>query len=102
MSVFVAAFLFVAPELPSVGIGWVARSFWWLGIVVFVLAVVPAVVLIANRVVSATRQVRLYAEDAAEHASRIDLTPLTAGLERTRGLAGQAAARASRPGPAGG
>lgn len=99
MTVLATAFRLVGPELSSLGIGWVARFFWWFGIGVFVLVVVPAVVLIANRVVSATRQIRLYAQDAAQHASSIDLAPLTAGLERTRELVGQSATRAPRRGP---
>jgi hypothetical protein len=61
------------------GIGAIPLVLWWLALVGFYLVVVPVVVLIANRVVIALREIRNYAADILEHgiglAGNLDPVP---------------------------
>lgn len=62
-----------------IAIGVRAVSLWWLALAGFFLVVVPVVVLVANRVVAALREIRAYAEDILEHgvglAGNLDPVP---------------------------
>jgi hypothetical protein len=61
------------------GIGPIPLVLWWLALAGFVLVVIPVVVLIANRVVRALRQIREYTADILEHgvgvAGNLDPVP---------------------------
>lgn len=81
----------------SLAVGLVALLFWWAGIAAFLFVIVPVIVLIGNRVVSATRQIRAYAEDIAEHAAAVaaGLDDVTA-LRETGRLASEVQERTRR------
>lgn len=83
--------------MEPLAVGAVAQSFWWIGIAVFVLAVVPAVVLLADRIVSATRRIREAAEEVAEGAERVEENlAAIARFESVRAVAEQAGERGRR------
>lgn len=69
------------------GIGTVAFALWWLALGLFFAIMVPVVIIVANGIVVAARQVRDYAEDVLEHgvglAGNLDPVP---ELGRTREL----------------
>ena len=74
------------------GIGPIPLVLWWLALLAFYLVVVPVVVLIANRLVIALRQIRDYTADILEHgvgvAGNLDPVP---ELLTTRELVGRIA-----------
>lgn len=63
---------------------------WWLGLAVVVLAVIPAVLLVAVQIVRALTEIRRYSDDILEHgvglAGALDPVP---ELERTRALSAE-------------
>ncbi|CAN5196986.1 hypothetical protein BH20ACT24_BH20ACT24_12550 [soil metagenome] len=62
-----------------VALGFWPALLWWVAIAGFFLVVVPVVVLVANRLVLALRQIRSYATDILEHgvglAGNLDPVP---------------------------
>lgn len=72
-------------------VGPVAKGFWWAGIAVFVLVVVPAVIVLANRLVAAVRRTRDATADVAEHVGGVrENVEVVATLEETARLLEQA------------
>ncbi len=67
-------------------------ALWWIGNAVLLLVVIPAVVVVAQRVLRPALEIRRYADDAAEHGALLPshLDPLE-DLDRTRELAGHVA-----------
>ena len=60
---------------------------WWIGNIVFVAVIVPAVVLILIQVLTPIREIRAYADDIAEHGGLFGPhLDATAELARTRDL----------------
>jgi hypothetical protein len=70
---------------------------WWLALAAFYLGVIPAVILVANRLIRAVREIRAYAEDVLEHGVGItrELEPVPE-LLRTREAATEIAAGIER------
>ncbi|MDX1659611.1 MAG: hypothetical protein R3343_12380 [Nitriliruptorales bacterium] len=50
-------------------IGPVAATFWWIGLVVLVLVVIPAVAVIALRLIQVVAEIRRHAEDIRTHGA---------------------------------
>jgi hypothetical protein len=60
---------------------------WWIGNIVFVAVIVPAVVLILIQVLTPIREIRAYADDIAEHGGLFGPhLDATAELAKTRDL----------------
>ncbi|MDX1619486.1 MAG: hypothetical protein R3320_00745 [Nitriliruptorales bacterium] len=70
-------------------IGPVAATFWWIGIAIFVLVVIPVVGLVAWRLIQVVAEIRRYADDIREHGSGLagELESVAA-LDRTKELTG--------------
>ena len=70
---------------------------WWIGNAVLLLAVVPVVLLLANRVMRPALEIKRYADDILEHAVGLDknLEPLPAVAD-TRDLVSAAKGLAVR------
>ncbi len=72
-------------------------ALWWIGNAVLILVVIPAVLVVAQRVLRPALEIRRYADDAAEHGALLPehLDPL-ADIERTRTLAREVTAGLER------
>ena len=70
---------------------------WWIGNAVLLLAVVPVVLLLANRVIRPALEIKRYAEDILEHGAGLtkNLEPLPAVAD-TRDLVSAAKGLAVR------
>ena len=63
---------------------------WWIGNIVFVAVIIPAVVVILIQVLTPIREIRAYADDIAEHGGLFGPhLEATADLEKTRALVKQ-------------
>ncbi len=84
-----------------IAIGTLGTALWWLALALFFVVVVPVVVLVANRIVRALREIRDYAADILEHgiglAGNLDPVP---ELGTTRDLVKQVGAGIERYGAA--
>ena len=64
---------------------------WWIGNVVFLLAIIPVVILLLNRVLRPILEIKSYADDVLEHGVALTGTLDSIGnLNKTRQLAGAA------------
>lgn len=60
---------------------------WWIGNIVFVAVIIPAVVVILIQVLTPIREIRAYADDIAEHGGLFGRhLDATAELAKTRDL----------------
>ena len=72
---------------------------WWIGNAVLLVAVVPVVLLLANRVMRPALEIKRYADDILEHCRRADREPRAlagGGRHPGSGLRGQGPGRALR------
>ena len=69
-------------------IGPLAATFWWIGLAVFVLVVIPAVALVALRLIQVVAEIGRHAEDIRTHGAGLAQELEAVGaLEQTSDLA---------------
>jgi hypothetical protein len=76
-------------------------AWWWIGNILLLVAVIPVVLLLLNRVIRPTLEIKAYADDVLDHGVKLtgalDAVPR---LAKTRELTGVARQNVSRYGAA--
>ena len=76
-------------------------AWWWIGNILLLVAVIPVVLLLLNRVIRPTMEIKAYADDVLDHGVKLTGTlDAVPRLAKTRELTGVARQNVSRYGAA--